>query len=159
MKNGAFIDQLNYFSMKLFTLTVLFFLTASTTFSQESEKVISGSSLKQIEKPKSELKTTHKDQELTPVDKSAEKQQYPLQLSVGERETSPVVKEPTNEDRLHEIEMIDQKINAINGKVEYVKSDQNEREAAEKSGWFTQMEKNKQELIERKSELQKVLND
>lgn len=138
--------------MRLFTLTVLFSLTASTTFSQEPEKVISGSSLKQIEKPKSELKTTHKNQELTPVDKSADQQQYPIKLSTGVRKKTTV--QPT-EKKPRTIQDIDREIESINSKMDIVVNDPEEDAIAKEQGWYDLMNTRLENLNKEKEEILK----
>lgn len=56
------------------------------------------------------------------------------------------------------IAAIESHIKAIDLKVAYVNSDQEQRERAEKMGWFEQMSRIKSELIEEKTSLSHQLN-
>ena len=58
----------------------------------------------------------------------------------------------------NEIVRINQQIESINSKIDFVNSDIDEQSIATESGWFDDMERIKDELEIRKSEIQSTLN-
>lgn len=138
--------------MKLFTLSVLTILTIGTAFSQESDRTVSGKTLKNSTKPKSEVKITSGGQELAPVDKTEEQSQYPMKVTSGVRKKNtqapPVKKERTLGD-------IDREIESIEKKMEFVQNDPSEDAIAKKEGWYDKMN---DRLTNLKAERQKHLN-
>lgn len=136
--------------MKLFTLTVLSFLTISTSFSQEPDKVVSGKDLKKTEKPRSEVKISTGSHELAPVDKSEDQQAYPQKISTGVRKKkveAPVTKkERTLAD-------IDREIASINAKMEIVVNDPEEDAIAKEQGWYDLMNSRLEKLNKEREEI------
>lgn len=136
--------------MKLFTLTVLSFLTISTAFSQEPDNVVSGKNLKKTEKPRSEVKVSTESNELAPVDKSNDQQQYPKKISTGVRKKkvdAPVMKkERTLVD-------IDREIASINSKMEIVVNDPEEDAIAKEQGWYDLMNSRLEKLNKEREEI------
>lgn len=136
--------------MKLFTLSVLSILTIGTAFSQESDRTVSGKSLKNSTKPKSEVKITSEGQELAPVDKTEEQSQYPMKVTSGVRKKNtqapPVKKERTLAD-------IDREIASINSKMEIVVNDPEEDAIAKEQGWYDLMNNRLERLNKEREEI------
>lgn len=138
--------------MKLFTLSVLTILTIGTAFSQESDRTVSGKTLKNSTKPKSEVKITSEGQELAPVDKTEEQSQYPMKVTSGTRRKSV---QKTSVPHTRTIQDIDREIESIEKKMEYVQNDPSEDAIAKKEGWYDKMN---DRLTYLKAERQKHLN-
>ncbi len=71
--------------------------------------------------------------------------------------TTPQIAFTDNNALKARIAAIDSHVHAIDIKVKYVSSDQDQRERAQKMGWFDQMEKTKKELTIEKMELENKL--
>lgn len=84
---------------------------------------------------------------------------------VKKNQTITISKRPGEPQRVHdknyyqeEIAKIDNQISAIDTKIEYVKSDPQEKKLAEESGWFTEMEATKEKLRAERTNLEQKLN-
>lgn len=138
--------------MKLFTLSVLSILTIGTAFSQESDRTVSGKTLKNSTKPKSEVKITSEGQELAPVDKTEEQSQYPMKVTSGTRRKT---QQKMTVPKARTIQDIEREIESIEKKMESVQNDPSEDAIAKKEGWYDKMN---DRLTYLKAERQKHLN-
>ncbi len=139
--------------MKRLTLTALAILTFSNVFSQEPEQTVSGKTLKSATKPKSETKIIVEGEELSPIDKTAEQNQYPIKVSSGVRKNkSSQSVEPKKERSLVDIE---REIESINSKMEIVINDPEEDAIAKEQGWYDLMNARLEKLNLEKEEILK----
>lgn len=122
--------------MKLFTLTVLSFLTISTAFSQEPDNVVSGKDLKKTEKPKGEVKISSEEKTIPPTDKQSEVGTYPMKVSVG---TPKKTSQKSNQRYTRTLADIEREIKTIETKMEVVQNDPQEDAIAKKEGWYDKM--------------------
>lgn len=119
--------------MKLFTLTVLCFLTVSTAFSQEPDKVVSGKNLNKTEKPKSEVKITYEENTVPPTDKQSEGNTYPMKVSTGTPKSST---QKSNKPYTRTLADIEREIEMLETKKNVVQNDPQEDAIAKKEGWY-----------------------
>ena len=136
--------------MKLFITSVLSILTIGTAFSQESDRTISGKTLKNSTKPKSEVKITSEGQELAPVDKTEEQSQYPMKVTSGVRKKNTQVP-PVKKERT--LANIDREIASINSKMEIVVNDPEEDAIAKEQGWYDLMNSRLEKLNKEREEI------
>ena len=86
-------------------------------------------------------------------------QSFPKTISNGTRKkVTNVNSMNTKEACLNRIAKIDSQIEAIDTKVNYIESDQTQKEEAINKGWFREMSRIKAELVEEKSHLTKKLS-
>lgn len=86
-------------------------------------------------------------------------QSFPKTISNGTRKkVTNVNSMNTKEACLNRIAKIDSQIEAIDTKVNYIESDQTQKEEAINKGWFREMSRIKAELVEEKSQLTKKLS-
>jgi hypothetical protein len=86
-------------------------------------------------------------------------QSFPKTISNGtQKKVTNVNSMNTKEACLNRIAKIDSQIEAIDTKVNYIESDQTQKEEAINKGWFREMSRIKAELVEEKSHLTKKLS-
>lgn len=91
--------------------------------------------------------------------KKTNSQNYPQTISSGTRKKVLTADSyTTKEECLQRIVNIESHIAAIDYKVNYIESDQTQKEEAIQSGWFDEMARIKSELIEEKKQLNKKLS-
>lgn len=91
---------------------------------------------------------------------SKNSQNYPQTISSGTRKKVLTADSYiTMEDCLQRIVNIESHIAAIDYKVNYIESDQTQKEEAIQSGWFDEMARIKSELIEEKNLINKKLSN
>lgn len=139
--------------MNKLLLTILLSISTVCLYAQE---------IKSIENTQNKIKssqsttTTNYPVRISSSDQSssANSVNYPVTYSIGKNGVQKVHDKAYYQQQLTAVNYL---IEAIDTKVEYIKSDQTQRLEAEKNGWFKQMETNKMNAQRKKAELIKKI--
>lgn len=131
-----------------------FVILSTSLYAQKTIKVVSPSDIKSIQQVES-IEITNSSEQIEKTVIQADVQIYPVTYSVGRNK---VQREHNKEYYEEQLQNLNNQIEAIEYKIEYIKSDQSMREKAEENGWFQQMEEAKQQAKLQILELQEKIN-
>lgn len=143
--------------MKKYYLFLLLLIASSTLYSQVNEKpqqikLTDKKEIKAIQQPQT---TTTSNSTTTENTTNSNAQSYPISYTVDADGYQETMDKAFYERQL---EGVNDLIEAIDYKVEYVKSNPEENAKALNSGWFEQMERNKANALKQKAELIQKIN-